>query len=151
MNKRKKPGPAERLFADRRGDIAYIETAVTVLVVMILLAFTLNIFSFLTLRQDLEYFCGQLVIAAAVEGCTNAGVPGRFDSLCGDLGLDPACLSCSFEGSEFKPGSSTRIQYGDLITVTLTYRTHLGGMGALDIPVTVGCSSSGLSEKYWKQ
>ena len=134
---------------DCRGDITYTDTAVTTLVIMLVLAMSLNIFSFFTLKQDLEYCCEQLVEEAACEGRTDGNFTVRFSQLCTELGFDEADITCSFDGTAFREGSS-KVQYGDTIMITLVYHTSVCGTGIFDIPASVSVSSSGISEKYWK-
>lgn len=139
-----------KLLRDKRGDITYTDTAIATLVIMIVVAMALNVFSFFTLRQNLEYFCEQLIEEAACDGRIDDGVPERFIELCAELGFDEGDVSYSFDGSQFAGSGRSKIQYGDTITVTVTYRTSLGGTGIFTLPAALSCSSSGLSEKYWK-
>lgn len=138
------------VIKDKRGDLSYTDTAVTTLIIMIVLAAVLNIFSFLTLKQDLEYCCDQLVESAAFDGRIDNEVPKRFEQLCNELGLDPDNITYSFEGTTFFNSDNKKVQYGNIIVITLTYQTTVGGTGIFKIPAKIRCSSSGLSEKYWK-
>ena len=146
MMKRQK----KNILRDCRGELAYIGTAVTTLIILIVLAFILNIFSFLTIKQDMEYMCEQLVETAACAGSTDGRTFERLEELCGELGFDVSCVSLSFDGSDYMPGSSTLVQYGDTLSVTVTYRKQMGGFGVLDMPVSLTCTCSGISEKYHK-
>jgi len=142
-------GRIDKLTKDERGDISYVETFVTVFAVMILIAFAVNVFSFFTLKQDLEYLSEQIVIFAAGEGRTDVA-DGRIDALCAELGLDRDALTVSFEGSSMMSPSGVKVQYGEEIKVSVTYRTSLEATGILTVPVSMTASASGLSEKYWK-
>lgn len=136
------------MVLDEKGDISYVETFVTVFAVMILVAFAINVFSFFTLKQDLEYLAEQAVISAAADGSTAAAGP-RIAGLCAELGIDPDALEYGFDGTDFIGGSSY-VQYGDMIKINISYRTKLAATGLLTLPVTMTVSSTGLSEKYHK-
>ena len=95
-----------KLLRDKRGDITYTDTAIATLVIMIVVAMALNVFSFFTLRQNLEYFCEQLIEEAACDGRIDDGVPERFIELCAELGFDEGDVSYSFDGSVQGYGSN---------------------------------------------
>lgn len=74
--------PCEKRMANilgsRRGD-GYIDVVVAVLVSMMLIVLSLNVFSFFTLHQDLDYFAKEMVEAACADGQTGSEAvrPGR--------------------------------------------------------------------------
>ncbi len=143
------PRRAGHLFRGDEGDIAYVETVISAFVILIALVFAVNIFSFFTLKQDIDYFGAELMAAAAADGRTDGAVKERAAELCTELGFDSGDISWSFEGSEFI-GSGGRVQYGETIKLTVTYSAGFGGTGIVDIPVTLRSVTSGISERYWK-
>ena len=55
---------------NRRGE-GYIDTVVEVLVFTMLLVLVLNVFQFLALKQNMDYFAKELITTAAVSGRTS--------------------------------------------------------------------------------
>lgn len=129
----------------RRGE-GYIDTAVSAAAVMMIAAAALNIFGFLTLKQDMDYFAGQMIDAAAVCGSTEAAEE-RYGELREETGLSPLY---SFGGTEYFDPETGKVQLGDTIKVTLSCGTRVLGLGPGGIPVTLSASCSGLSRRYWK-
>lgn len=134
-----------QVLHNRRGE-GYLDVVVSVLVSMMLIVLALNVFSFLTIKQDLDYFAKELIKAATVNGTTNGVTNERYLELASETGLSP---SCQWEAAYYNASEST-VQLGDTITVTLQYNTYLQGFGVFKIPVTLTASYSGLSQKYWK-
>ena len=58
-------------------------------------------------------------------------------------------FTCTFDGSESFDGSG-RVQLGDKIRGTLTYRLSFMGFGDAIHLATISASGSGISEVYWK-
>lgn len=131
---------------NNRGE-GYIDTVVSVVCAMMVIVLALNAFSFLTIKQDLDYFAKQMISCAATYGNTANEIFSRYDELCEETGLSP---SYSFSGTEYFNSQSGKIQLGETIVVTLTYNTDVKGFGAIRIPITLTAKHSGLSQKYWK-
>lgn len=140
----------KRRRASESGEMAYVGTFVSAFAIMIFAAFAINVFSFFRLHRDLEYLTEQAVEYAAADGGTYS-LDARINELCYELGLSAGSLEVSFEGSGFIAGLEGKVQYGDVIKISVSYATELRATGLLSVPVTVNCSASGLSEKYWKR
>jgi len=125
----------------------YIDTVVIVLSSMMVIVLALNIFSFLTLKQDLDYFAKEMIDVATTYGRTGEEANIRYSALCNELGISP---SIDYNGTDYFNSSTGKVQLGDTIIVTLTYETHVRGLGMFKIPVTLTAKHSGLSQKYWK-
>lgn len=133
----------KKILRNKHGE-GYIDTAVSVIVIMMLIALALDVFSFLTLKQDMDYFAREMVKSAAVHGTySSSEVYDRYYDLGDEVGFYP---SFSWK-TNYNNG---RVQYGEPIEITLTYKTSLSGFGILKIPITLTASYSGLSQKYWK-
>lgn len=130
----------------RKGE-GYIETAVSVIAAMMTVVIVLNIFSFITIKQDMDYFASQIAEKACSQGNTVTGIEDRKNTLAGETGISP---EISFEGTEYFDRAAGKVQYGENISVRITYRTYVKGLGLFRIPVTLSASCSGLSRKYWK-
>lgn len=131
---------------DNRGE-GYIDTVVSVVCAMMVIVLALNVFSLLTIKQDLDYFAKQMISCAATYGKTTSEITTRYNELCEETGLSP---SYSFAGTKYFNSQLGRIQLGETIVVTLTYSTGVKGFGAIRIPITLTAKHSGLSQKYWK-
>lgn len=134
-----------KIVKSKRGD-GYIDVVVTVLVFMMLLVLALNVFSFLTLKQDMDYYSKEMIYTATAYGKTTGEVNVRKSELTEETGFSPVV---SWQTTYFNSSSKT-VQYGDSITVTLTYKTYFKGFGVFKIPITLTTKYSGLSMKYWK-
>lgn len=124
----------------------YVETAISMMCILFVVVFALNIFSFFVLRSDMDYFSREMIKTATANGDTGcAAVSDRYDMLCEELGQHPVVSwnATYFDGS--------KVQYGEPIQVNLTIQVQLSGMGLVDnLPMTLNTSYSGLSQKYWK-
>ena len=135
-----------KILKNKRGE-NYIDTVVGVIAAMMVIVVALNIFSFLTLKQDLDYYAKEMVEVCCSYGKTCDEVQDRDEELSAELGLDP---DLSFDGTEYFNATKRTVQYGEVIVVELTYRTYVRGLGVFRIPVTLTAKHSGLSRKYWK-
>ncbi len=135
-----------KLLKNKRGE-NYIDTVVGVVAAMMVIVVALNIFSFLTLKQDLDYYAKEMVEVCCSYGKTCDEVQDRDEELSAELGLDP---NLSFDGTEYFNATKRTVQYGEVIVVELTYRTYVRGLGVFRIPVTLTAKHSGLSRRYWK-
>lgn len=134
------------LFKFRRGE-GYIDTVVSVMVIMMLIVLSLNVFSFLTAKQDMDYFAREMVETAAVNGRTYcAETYIRYYELSGEVGFYP---DYSWTADYYNT-SYRQVQYGDTIRITVRYTKYLEDFGVFRIPVTMTATYSALSQKYWK-
>jgi hypothetical protein len=124
----------------------YIDVVVGIIVSMMILVLVLNVFSFLTIKQDMDYFAKEMIFTASAYGRTNEETDTRYDELTADTGIEP---EVTWEASYYNDSDKT-VQYGNTITVTLTYHTYLKGLGVFKIPIMLTAKHSGLSQKYWK-
>lgn len=136
----------KRFLRNKKAE-GYIDTVVCVMAAMMVIVLALNVFSFLTLKQDMEYFAKEIIDTATIYGRTGTEVTKRYQELVTELGFRPMM---SFTGSEFYNFSAGTVQLGDTIQLTVTYQTYVKGLGVFKIPVTLYATHSGLSQKYWK-
>lgn len=135
-----------KLLCNKKGD-GYIDTVVAVLITMMIIVFALNVFSFFTIKQDIDYFAKEMLYAATTSGRTADEVSARYIDLCDELGFSP---SYSFTGTDYYNTSTEKVQLGDTVIVTITYETYVKGLGLFKVPITIKACHSGLSQKYWK-
>lgn len=135
-----------KLLRNKRGE-NYIDTVVGVVAAMMVIVVALNIFSFLMLKQDLDYYAKEMVEVCCSYGKTCDEVQDRDEELAAELGFTPGL---SFNGTEYFNASKRTVQYGEVIVVEVSYQTYVRGLGVFKIPVTLTAKHSGLSRKYWK-
>ncbi|HCA28496.1 MAG TPA: hypothetical protein DEP23_02385 [Ruminococcaceae bacterium] len=130
---------------NKRGD-GYIDVVISVLVAMMLIVLILNVFSFMTLKQDMDYFAKEMIHCAASNGTTSGRVNTRYYELLTETGIAP---SVSWNTTYFNSSQKT-VQLGDTIQLTLTLQSEVRGLGIISVPVTLTAKHSGISQKYWK-
>lgn len=136
----------KKILKSKRGE-GYIDTVVGVLAAMMVIVLALNVFSFLTLKQDLDYFAKEMIDVSTTYGRTSGEANSRYTELCAETGLNP---SYSFSGTVYFNTQTGKVQLGDTIRVTVSYSTYVRGLGIFKIPITLTATHSGLSQKYWK-
>ncbi len=135
----------ECTFRSKRGE-GYIDVIISVFVLLMVIVLALNVFSFLSLKQDMDYFAKEMIFTATAFGRTTGEVDARYSELETQTGLS---VDVNWQAEYFSVSAGT-VQYGDTITVTLTYQTTLKGFGTIPVPITLTAKHSGLSQKYWK-
>ena len=134
------------IVRNTRGE-GYIDTVVGVVASMMIIVIALNIFSFLTIKQDLDHYAKEMIEVCASTGKTGIEATERATELDDEVGFSP---TVSYTGTEYFNTSNKTVQYGELIVVTVTYQTTVKGLGVFEIPVTLTAKHSGLSRRYWK-
>ncbi len=134
-----------RIFRSKKGE-GYIDVVIGILVLMAVLVVTLNIFEFMTLKEDLDEISGQLIETATFNGCFDAA----FDERAEDLQNRFFQFDVETGAQEYFNTSYKRVQLGDKMEVTVSVETYVRGLGVFKIPITVTSHRSGISEKYWK-
>ena len=79
----------KKILLNRKGE-GYIDVVIMVLCSMMVIVLALNVFSFLTLKQDLDYYAKEMVTVAAVNGTMNGTeISNRITELTEETGLNP--------------------------------------------------------------
>ena len=135
----------KKLLSSRKGE-GYIDMCVGVVVFVMVLVIAINIFSFITLKVEMDQIAEDLIEAATFSGefendfwnadMYNLGEYYYYDI---DYGAD-----------EYFNEAYRRVQLGTRMWVTISKDTYIKGLGIFKIPVTVSVTRSGLSERYWK-
>ena len=135
----------KKIIKGKKGE-GYIDICVGILALLSVLVLTLNIYSFLTLKQDMDEITEQLIEVATGEGCFADAFHSREQALKAQFfDFDTAVSADSYYNAAYK-----RVQLGGTMRVTITVHTKLVGMGAFEIPITATSTRSGVSEHYWK-
>ena len=136
----------KRLLLSERGDSSYISSFIYILVVVILVAFIINVFHIISVKQEMEHITDQIVKQIQLNGGTSGDTDTLFSFLTDQMsGVDG--LSYQVSGS----GNTGRIQIGTPFYVTVTGRCYLGGFWKFNlVPINVRSQGAGVSEYYWK-
>lgn len=130
----------KRVLEDKGGE-GYIDVAVMVLCVFLVLALSMKLLPVFIAKQQLDTYATELCREAEISGRVGTETNRRAAVLTERTGLTP-----NIEWSD-----SGRIQLNEEVTVRLTYRYNLGLFGSLgSFPVTLRAEASGKSEVYWK-
>ena len=124
----------------------YIDMCVGVVCFVMILVVAINIFSFVTLRIELDQIADDLVEAATYSGAFS----NEFREADGYCTSEYFYYDLDWGADDYFNTALQRVQLGDRMWVTVSYDTYVKGLGVFKIPVTVSVTKSGLSEKYWK-
>ena len=129
------------VLREKRGE-GYIDIAVGILCLMLVIALAVSLFPVFMVKQPLNRFADEIVRQAEIVGSTS--VNRRIEELREETGLDPEISwDCDyFEGS--------KVQLNGDIAVTLTCRINLGFFQFGSFPVEIRARASGKSEVYYK-
>lgn len=134
----------KKILTDRKGE-GYIDICIGIFALLMCVVLTLNIYSFLTLKQDLDEISEQLIKTATAEGCFGDAFNDRAAYLKNQIfDFDVSTTADSYYNTPLK-----KVQLGNRMQVTVTVQTKLIGIG-ISVPITCKSVRSGISEKYWK-
>ena len=135
----------KKILRSNKGE-GYVDMCVGVVVFVMILVIAINIFSFITLRIEMDQIADELIEAATYAGCfeddfwnTGTDMLDQYYYYDIDYGAD------RYFNSTFR-----RVQLGERMWVEISKQTYIKGLGVFKIPVTVTVRKSGLSERYWK-
>ena len=136
----------KRLLLSERGDASYISSFIYILVVVIMIAFIINVFHIISVKQEMDYMADQLVKQIQLNGGTSDDTNSLFQYLAAEMnevdGLDYQVSSS---------GNTERIQIGTPFYVSVTGRCYLGGIWKFNlVPINIRAQGAGVSEHYWK-
>lgn len=135
----------KKILKSKRGE-GYVDMCVGVIVFVMILVIAINIFSFITLRIEMDQIADELIEAATYSGCFGDYFWKRDGDLIGEYFFyDVDCGADRFYNSTYE-----RVQLGNKMWVEVSYNTYIKGLGVFKIPVTLTVKRSGLSQKYWK-
>lgn len=136
----------KRILLSEKGDASYISSFVYILVVAILIAFIINVFHMISVKQEMDLIADQVVKQIQLNGGKSSDTDSLFSFLANEISdVDGLAfqVSCS--------GSADRIQIGTPFYVTVTGRCYLGGFWKFNlVPINIRAQGAGVSEHYWK-
>lgn len=130
----------KNILKSKRGE-GYIDVAVLVLCVMLMLAVAISVLPVFVTKNKLDNYAVELCREAEIAGCVGSETTLRAQVLTEKTGLSPN-ISWSETG---------KIQLNEEFTVTVTTQTDLGLFGGFgSFPVTLKAQASGKSEVFHK-
>lgn len=130
----------KKIIKDRAGE-GYIDVAVIVLCVMLVIALGVRLFPIFITKIQLDNFADELVREAEISGRVGSETTSRQRVLEERTGLQPTVYW----------SASGRIQLNEEVTVTVVLQKELGLFGDFGtFPITIRARASGKSEVYWK-
>lgn len=131
---------------DWRGEFL-LEGAVKLLFLCAGIALAISVFSVAFQANKLHVIAKDIVRMTEIQGQYDAAaVTQEFQRLKTAENLESAVMDLD---AAYIAGS-TRVQFGDPITVTVSYTGQIGIGGFLSLPVPLSASVTGRSERYWK-
>ncbi|MEE1075085.1 MAG: DUF4320 family protein [Acutalibacteraceae bacterium] len=134
----------KKIFSSKKGE-GYVDICIATVIFVMLTVIALNIFSFITLKNDMDQIADNLIIAATHSG--------EFGEDFSDVDMDMIDNYFYYEldyGAEEFFTSGEKVQLGDRMWVEIWVDTSIKGLGIFEIPVTVKVKRFGISEAYWK-
>ncbi len=126
---------------DCRGE-GYIDVAIGVLCLMIVVALAMTLFPVFMKKQQFDSFANEVVREAEIVGSTD--VSGRIAQLKQETGLEPQIhWDCDYY-------SGNKVQLNGDIQVTLIQRVDIGFFVFGSFPIELKARASGKSEVYYK-
>ena len=136
----------KRMLLSERGDGSYISSFIYILVVVIMIAFIINVFHIISVKQEMDHMADQLVKQIQLNGGISSETESLFNYLADEMN--------EVDGLTYQVTSSAdtrRIQIGTPFYVSVTGRCYLGGMWKFNlVPINMRAQGAGVSEHYWK-
>lgn len=131
----------KRILKSKRGE-GYIDVAVGVFVVMLVLAFAVTFLPVFVAKIQLDTFATEAVRQAEIVGSTNVGE--RIAQLREETGRDPDIRwDCDYY-------SGSKVQLNDRISIILTDTVDISFFVFQSVPIEIRAEASGRSEVYYK-
>ena len=131
----------KKLFKDKRGE-SYIDVVVFLMVIMLVMAFFMELLPIFVTKYNLDVFANEVVRAAEISGSTTSSlVNSTIANMRTNTGIDPTII--------WERGG-TRVQLGNEITLRLEVVETISLYGVGRFPIPLRSRSSGLSEVYYK-
>ncbi len=135
------------------GEANYISTMIFLFVSALLLAFILDLFSIISVKQKMDHCADQMTKQIQLAGGINGDTDALFSFLCSEIeGGDNITYTVDSNYQSSTPsGMKQAIQLGTPFYVTVRGDASLGGFWKLNlVNITIVARGSGVSERYWK-
>lgn len=142
-----------RILGNDRGDANYFSTVVFIFIVVLLLAFIIDLFAIISTKQELDHCADQMVKQIQLSGGVNAETEELFHFLCSQInGAENITYSIDTTYKTPAPsGMHNAIQLGTPFYITISGEAKLGGFWNFNlVRITIVSRGAGVSEHYWK-
>ena len=134
----------KKIFSSKKGE-GYVDICIATVIFVMLAVIGLNIFSFITLKADMDQIADELIVVA-----THSGRFGdEFNEMDNTLINDYFFYEIEWGADEYFEDDE-KVQLGDKMWVGISVDTSVKGLGVFEIPVTLRVKRSGISEVYWR-
>lgn len=141
----KKTEQLKNIFKNKKGE-GYIDVVISIMVLLMVLVLTINIYSVMVLKQDLDAISDQLITVATSEGCFGTEFNKRVDRLRSEFFDFDYSIGADYWYSD---ESLHRVDFGKTMTVTVKAYTTFNGGGVFKIPINAQSTRSGISAIHW--
>lgn len=141
------------ILKSKKAEANYISSAIYILIVVICIAFILNIFSIISAKQELDYMADQMTKQIQLAGGVNDATEDLFNSLKDDIS-GASNVTYSIDTNYVNPTPSNMIgaiQLSEPFYIIIIADTTLAGFGDFDlVNICIQAKGTGVSEIYWK-
>lgn len=131
----------KKILKSKRGE-GYIDVALGVFILMLVIAFAVSFLPVFTAKQQLDIFATEIVRQAEIMGGTN--VSDRISDMKAQTGRNPQIRwDCDYY-------SGSKVQLNGDIEVTLTDKVDIGFFIFGSWPIEIRAKATGKSEVYYK-
>ncbi len=130
----------------RRKGEAYIDTCISLLFLLTVLAMGLYIMALAVTRTTADSICSNLLEIATTTGEFGDDFYSA-DTYYKNNYFD---YTLTVASDEYYGGSSTKVQLGHTMQVTISFKAYLVGWAGGQFPITITVTKQGLSQNYWK-
>lgn len=133
------------LFRSKKGEGEYVAVAVSFVCLMFVLVFTINVYSFFTLKDDMNELAEQLANYAGITGSIG---PDFEEVVAAKRETFNHPFAVSTAGTEIYQGTVDQIDRGKTVVVSITVVHHLSGLGIVNnIPIPCTVTKSTISTR----
>jgi hypothetical protein len=130
-----------RILKSKSGE-GYIDVAIGILCLLLVVAFAIQLFPVFTAKQQLDIFATEIVREAEIKGSTS--LDSRIAEMREQTGLDPDIRwDCDYY-------SGKKVQLNGDIEVRLTDTVDIGFFVFGSFPIDIQAKATGKSEVYYK-
>ncbi len=141
------------ILKSKKAEATYISTVVYIFIAVLILAFIINVFSIISVKQQLDHCADQMVKQIQLSGGINADTDTLFNYLSGQI-TGATGITYTVDSTYKTPrpaGMHNAIQLGTPFYITITGDANLGGFWKLNISrINIVARGAGVSERYWK-
>ena len=141
------------ILRSKKAEATYISTVVYIFIAVLILAFIINVFSIISVKQQLDHCADQMVKQIQLSGGINTDTDTLFNYLSDQI-TGATGITYTVDSTYKTPrpaGMHNAIQLGTPFYITITGEANLGGFWKLNISrITIVARGAGVSERYWK-